>query len=416
MVSTCEVRIECTYDGPAVEYPSEDGDAVWKQTWVNTTAYDKITEREMSRRFTHNRSALAGKRVMLIGAGTLGSLMAQYLVSCGVSNLTIVDMDDYNQYNRPRSVLMRPEDAGCPKALALAKRVAEYSPFSCKIDGIDADITCLGIGALEGFDLVATPVDSGPVRKHVSRWCHVLGIHHVSCGTTVMNRRGGMFATTITVEPTGCASCYEDMSTVDEDDLLKRVSCVDYVPEVQAQVMSFSAAAAGLASQCAINLLTDRFHTMETCEDGSPKAWCYVMSEPGFSNDIRNMTGQSMVGQPTSGEFWKDAGDIQNAPELHIRRDSTIRDIWAKMCDTLGSDGPFDVEMSPTGLLHMAYPPKGTHYVAPVSSLYLDDRDDEDEDRSTIARLPPSHAYLVRDESGFDGESRLVWIDIEGVE
>lgn len=412
----CEVRLSSS-EPEVMGWAHVEGEPeVMCQTFENVTSYDRATMEEMDRRFVVGSGDLAGKRVLVVGCGTLGNLMAQYLLSCGVSDLWLADMDSYTHYNRPRSVLMRADDAGEPKALALARRAAETSPFSCRVTGVVGDVTRMGIGFLRGFDIVATPVDSGPVRMHVSRWCHLLGIHHVSCGTAVMNRGGGMFASTVTVEPAGCKACYEDLCPVDMSGIRKRLSCSDYSPEVSAQVMPFSAAAAGLAVQCMVNLLAGRFHRDETAPDGSPLAWCYSFTEMGFGPDTDMMRCVCMADTDTSRTFWEAAGDSGDIPEVRFGRRATVRDMWGAMCGVFGHDGAFSVATEPTGLLYLAYPAGGLDRLPPVSSLYLDDRDDDESDGAALARMPADHVYLVTDVSGIGQESRLVRIVLEGVE
>lgn len=60
-------------------------------------------------------------RVLLVGAGGLGSPIALYLVGAGIGNLTIVDDDVVSVSNLHRQVLYGEDEVGQPKAECAAR-------------------------------------------------------------------------------------------------------------------------------------------------------------------------------------------------------------------------------------------------------------------------------------------------------
>ena len=62
-------------------------------------------------------------RVLLVGAGGLGSPIALYLVGAGIGSLTIVDDDVVSVSNLHRQVLYGEDEVGQPKAECAARRL-----------------------------------------------------------------------------------------------------------------------------------------------------------------------------------------------------------------------------------------------------------------------------------------------------
>lgn len=82
-------------------------------------------------------ASLTDRTVALIGAGALGSVMAELLVRAGVTDLTVCDGDDLEAGNLARHTLSL-ESVGVNKAEALARRLNASSPH--------AQVSALGTG------------------------------------------------------------------------------------------------------------------------------------------------------------------------------------------------------------------------------------------------------------------------------
>src|SRR5690348_1228907 len=72
------------------------------------------------------QAKLAAARMLLVGCGALGTVIAEQLVRAGVGFLRVVDRDVVEITNLQRQVLFDEADArdGTPKAIAAAKRLA----------------------------------------------------------------------------------------------------------------------------------------------------------------------------------------------------------------------------------------------------------------------------------------------------
>lgn len=367
-------------------------------TFRKSVEYDDATKVAIDGRFLHSLGDLRGKRALVAGAGTLGNEIVKNLVMSGISDLTIVDMDSYEAYNLPRSTLVRAEDIGCHKAEALARRATELSPFPIVCRGIVGDVSRLGYGFLEGFDVVASPGDSWSMRSFVSRGARLMGIPHISCGTSSLNHLGGMMTGTVTIEPIGCEPCYECLAPGNLRDQEVKLSCANYAKEVQAQVIPFSSVIAGFASLAVIHTLEGGFPRRRRA-DGTVKALAYAVNETGFENTEVSMP-MTMTHPDPRCEFHGLLSRCVNDEMIRIRarRTDTVRDLWRRMVEVTGVDTAFGIDFATDRLFYLAFPDKSEERrIPPISGLQLDDRDDGGNDVLAISRMPRDHVYFVYD-------------------
>ena len=71
---------------------------------------------------------LLNSRVLIIGAGGLGSPIALYLAAAGVGTIGIADGDDVDLSNLQRQIIHSTEDLGVPKVLSAKKRINALNP------------------------------------------------------------------------------------------------------------------------------------------------------------------------------------------------------------------------------------------------------------------------------------------------
>ena len=235
-------------------YTRPEGSAVVQYTAI--PHYTGGQTKELAKRFDYGVDALHDKRVLLIGAGTIGNLMLESLVLSGVGRITIVDTDTYQIANLPRSPMVSRSALNQPKAFALAKAAAEKACFPLTITGIKADICKLGFGFLESFDLVISVVDSMAVRQFIDRGCKIYDTAHISAGTGLL--QSGFFGN-VMFSPPGTHIDYAQMFgsgwRAHEE---KKRSCAEYEDTTQPQVLAFSSRIAGLASDLALKWLLGR--------------------------------------------------------------------------------------------------------------------------------------------------------------
>ncbi|HLL89195.1 MAG TPA: ThiF family adenylyltransferase [Tepidisphaeraceae bacterium] len=85
------------------------------------------------------QAKLAASRVLLIGCGALGTVLADYLVRAGVGWLRIVDRDLVEPTNLQRQTLFVEADVDQPKAVAAAARLRQVNSRST-IEPLVADV------------------------------------------------------------------------------------------------------------------------------------------------------------------------------------------------------------------------------------------------------------------------------------
>lgn len=122
---------------------------------------------------------LKAARVLVVGAGGLGSPALAYLAAAGVGTLGIVDDDVVDVTNLQRQVVHGSADVGRPKTTSAAERILETNPF---VDVVEHRLRLDATNALEiisGYDLVLDGADNFPTRYLVGDACALVGIPHV---------------------------------------------------------------------------------------------------------------------------------------------------------------------------------------------------------------------------------------------
>jgi molybdopterin/thiamine biosynthesis adenylyltransferase len=117
------------------------------------------------------QQALKAARVLVVGAGGLGSPAALYLAAAGVGALTLVDPDAVDLSNLQRQVLFAADDIGRPKVEAGAERLAALNPHVAVV-GIDGAFDDANADELvRSADLVLDGTDNFAVRYAVNAAC-----------------------------------------------------------------------------------------------------------------------------------------------------------------------------------------------------------------------------------------------------
>ncbi|MFZ1612881.1 MAG: ThiF family adenylyltransferase [Holophaga sp.] len=103
-------------------------------------------------------------RVVLVGLGATGSVIAPWLVRAGVGHLTIIDRDIVEESNLQRQLLYGENDLLRPKAEAAAARLREANS-EVEIRPVIADLTSgTARELLTGFDLILDGTDNFEAR------------------------------------------------------------------------------------------------------------------------------------------------------------------------------------------------------------------------------------------------------------
>ncbi len=114
---------------------------------------------------------LRDARVLVVGAGGLGSAVLSYLAAAGVGCIGIVEFDRVNHSNLQRQILYTCRDLDGPKIEIAAERLMAVNPaaqvitFAVRLTDENAD------EIFEGFDLVVDCTDNYATRYVIDRAC-----------------------------------------------------------------------------------------------------------------------------------------------------------------------------------------------------------------------------------------------------
>ncbi|MBI4200666.1 MAG: molybdopterin-synthase adenylyltransferase MoeB [Chloroflexi bacterium] len=114
-------------------------------------------------------------KVVLIGAGGLGSPAALYLAAAGVGTLGIVDFDEVDLTNLQRQILHHTHDVGRPKVVSATETIAEINP-DVRVIAHKVQLSSENaLEVLEPYDIVVDGSDNFPTRYLVNDACVMLG-------------------------------------------------------------------------------------------------------------------------------------------------------------------------------------------------------------------------------------------------
>ena len=119
---------------------------------------------------------LAGARVLVVGAGGLGSPVLLYLAAAGVGTIGIVDDDVVDTTNLQRQVIHKMSDVGQPKVESAARAIAELNPHVAVVPHPVRLGAENALDLLRGYDLVCDGADNFPTRYLVSDAAEILGM------------------------------------------------------------------------------------------------------------------------------------------------------------------------------------------------------------------------------------------------
>ena len=118
---------------------------------------------------------LKAARVLLIGAGGLGSPAALYLAAAGVGHLGVVDADDVELSNLQRQVLHDTASVGIPKVDSAAARMRAINPHVDVVSHRTRLTSANAMRLLADYDVVVDGSDNFPTRYLVNDACVLLG-------------------------------------------------------------------------------------------------------------------------------------------------------------------------------------------------------------------------------------------------
>ena len=149
------------------------GITLWKDRGYKVEVPTVLTREQKERYGRHlllpelgveGQAKLLDAKVLLLGAGGLGSPTALYLAAAGVGTLGIVDDDDVDLSNLQRQVIHTTRTVGTPKVDSAEAAIAALNPdvrvvkYPVRLDASNV------MEIIEGYDVIVDGVDNFPTR------------------------------------------------------------------------------------------------------------------------------------------------------------------------------------------------------------------------------------------------------------
>jgi molybdopterin/thiamine biosynthesis adenylyltransferase/rhodanese-related sulfurtransferase len=165
------------------------GITLWKDRGYEVETPRTLTAEQRERYSRHlllpevgieGQQKLLDAKVLLLGAGGLGSPTALYLAAAGVGTLGIVDNDDVDLSNLQRQVIHSSERIGIPKVDSAEQTINALNPdVSVNKHPVRLDASNI-MDILPGYDIVVDGLDNFPTRYLLNDASVRLGIPVVS--------------------------------------------------------------------------------------------------------------------------------------------------------------------------------------------------------------------------------------------
>jgi adenylyltransferase/sulfurtransferase len=160
------------------------GYSAWKNAgykWVQDFQYTPEQLVRYSRHFLlpevgeDGQAKLLQAKVLMVGAGGLGSPSAYYLAAAGVGTIGIIDNDVVDISNLQRQILHANDRVGMPKVESAKKTLEGLNP-DVKVIPYEAKLTSENImDIIKDYDLVVDGCDNFPTRYLVNDACVLAG-------------------------------------------------------------------------------------------------------------------------------------------------------------------------------------------------------------------------------------------------
>ena len=138
---------------------------------------------------------LKAGRVLLVGAGGLGSPLGLYLAAAGVGHVGLVDFDVVDVTNLQRQVLHGTRDVGRPKLDSARDRLLDINPHT-DIETYDTRLTSdNALEIVREYDVVVDGTDNFPTRYLVNDACVLTGRPNVYGSIFRFEGQASVFAT-----------------------------------------------------------------------------------------------------------------------------------------------------------------------------------------------------------------------------
>jgi adenylyltransferase/sulfurtransferase len=151
------------------------------------------------------QAKLKSARVLVVGAGGLGSPVILYLAAAGVGTIGVADFDAVSLSNLQRQIAHRTQDVGRPKTESAADAATAINPH-VRIEPHNSRISSPGVlDLISRYDIVADGSDNFPTRFLLNDACFFARKPLVSAAVTEFD---GQLSTYRAFDRTGAWPCY----------------------------------------------------------------------------------------------------------------------------------------------------------------------------------------------------------------
>ena len=143
----------------------------------------KLTNQELNRYSRHlvlpevgvdGQERIKQGRILIVGAGGLGSPAALYLAAAGIGKIGIVDFDKVDENNLQRQIIHSTEDIGTLKTESAKNSINNLNP-NVKVETYDVKLNSKNaMEIIKNYDVVIDASDNFPTRYLVNDACVLL--------------------------------------------------------------------------------------------------------------------------------------------------------------------------------------------------------------------------------------------------
>src|SRR5581483_4229674 len=157
------------------------------------TRHDKMnfTEEQITRYSRHillpevggkGQRKIAQAKILLVGAGGLGSPAALYLAAAGVGTIGLIDSDVVDLSNLQRQVIHHTPDVGRPKVVSAQEKISALNPDCKTVLHEERLVAANALGIISQYDVVLDGVDNFPGKFLINDACYFAGKPLVHAG------------------------------------------------------------------------------------------------------------------------------------------------------------------------------------------------------------------------------------------
>jgi molybdopterin/thiamine biosynthesis adenylyltransferase/molybdopterin converting factor small subunit len=145
---------------------------------------------------------LMGAKVLVVGAGGLGSPVALYLALAGIGTIGIVDFDVVDLTNLQRQILHQTDDVGKAKVISARETLNAYNPEVNIVTHEEPLLSDNAMQIISQYDIVVNGADNFATRYLVNDACYLAGKPLVDGAILLFDGRASTY-----IPGKGCYRC-----------------------------------------------------------------------------------------------------------------------------------------------------------------------------------------------------------------